>query len=233
MSWQIFETEASSAEAIMSLDSELLKNLGEAQRPILHLYEWQRESATYGHFVKPERFLNLHEVQQRGLDLARRPTGGGILFHLWDLAFSVLIPAKSSLFSINTFDNYRLVNDVVKEVVSQFLGKKEVLLVQKEERLYDGEALSFCMAHPTRYDVVLNGKKVAGAAQRKTRGGFLHQGTVALVEPDEEFLASLLYSSSVKEAIMQTTFSLLADRRQLNEGKKRLKELLRKNFLNL
>ena len=44
-----------------------------------------------------------------------------------------------------------------------------------------------CFANPVRDDVMLLGRKIAGAAQRRTRGGFLHQGSIQLPGLDESF----------------------------------------------
>ncbi len=232
MAWNILETKATSASANMELDAQLLENLGSQEKPILHLYEWEKESATFGYFVKPEELLNLEEAEKRGIDLARRPTGGGVVFHMWDLAFSVLVPAKSPLFSTNTLDNYNLVNRVVKDVVQKFIGE-EMSLTPDDAPFQDLTCTHFCMARPTKYDVMLQGKKIAGAAQRKTKDGFLHQGTIALMRPDEELLAALLPSSAVREAMMRTTFPLLKNSRDLREGRQELCEHLKRHFIKL
>lgn len=233
MAWNILETKAASAEENMQLDALLLENLEGQERPILHLYEWEKPSVTFGHFVKPEELLDLEEANKRGLDLARRPTGGGIVFHLWDLAFSVLVPAKSNLFSTNTLDNYNLVNRVVKDVVKEFLGISEIGLIPDDAPFQDQKCTHFCMARPTKYDVMLGGKKIAGAAQRKTKDGFLHQGTLALLAPDPELLGAVLPSEAVREAMMQTTFPLVADRKELKEGRRELCEHLKRHFIKL
>ncbi len=234
MAWNILETKAASAEENMQLDAKLLDNLEGQERPILHLYEWEKQSATFGHFVKPEELLNLAEAKKRGLDLARRPTGGGIVFHLWDLAFSVLVPAKSKLFSTNTLDNYNLVNQVVKDVVKEFIDiSDEISLTPDDAPFQDQTCTRFCMARPTKYDVMLQGKKIAGAAQRKTKDGFLHQGTIALLLPDPELLGAVLPSVAVGEAMMQTTFALLSDPKELKEGRRELCEHLKRQFIKL
>jgi lipoate-protein ligase A len=234
MAWNILETKAASAEENMQLDAKLLENLEGQERPILHLYEWERQSATFGYFVKPEDLLDLAEAKKRGLDLARRPTGGGVVFHLWDLAFSVLVPAKSKLFSTNTLDNYNLVNRVVKDVVKEFIGiSDEVGLTPDDAPFQDQTCVHFCMARPTKYDVMLQGKKIAGAAQRKTKDGFLHQGTIALLCPDLELLGAVLPSGAVREAMMQTTFPLLSNQKELQEGRRELCEHLKRQFIKL
>src|SRR5580692_6228766 len=101
---RVLDTGPASAEKNMQIDADLLESL--AEEPILHFYEWEKRSITYGYFVKPEELLHLENLKRHGIDHARRPTGGGIVFHLWDLAFSVLIPSSSPHFSQNSLENY-------------------------------------------------------------------------------------------------------------------------------
>ncbi len=225
----ILETKPCSAEENMRLDAELLKNLGNQEEPILHLYEWEKGSITFGYFAKPEKLLDMKEVKKRGIDLARRPTGGGVVFHLWDLAFSILVPAKSPLFSENTLENYNLVNRLVKTVVEEVISG-EMHLSPEDAPVKDENCSFFCMARPTKYDVIFQGRKIAGAAQRKTKDGFLHQGTIALQVPDVDLLQAVLPSETVREAIFQTTLPLFSN---LEKGRLELRELLKKHFVRL
>jgi len=164
--------------------------------------------------------------------MSRRPTGGGVVFHLWDLAFSVLIPAKCSLFSENTLENYALVNRVVQEVVAQEFVKGATTLTPMDSDALSAECSHFCMARPTKYDVMLEGRKIAGAAQRKTKDGFLHQGTIALISPDQELLSKLL-DEEVKEAMLKSTFPLFNDPQELDNGRKLITERLKRFFTEL
>ncbi len=225
MKWEVIETEALGAKENMRLDERLLEALRD--RPILHLYDWKEESATHGYFLDPYDFLKMVAK----IDLGRRPTGGGVVFHLWDLAFSVLVPASSPHFSTSTLENYKFVNTIVKKAVEEFLGKG-VVLIPEDYASQDQACKSFCMARPTKYDLVLEGKKVAGAAQRKRRQGYLHQGTIALSFPSEDYLNDvLLPGTKVVEATLAHTFPLLgkkATRVELEEGRKELRQLLKK-----
>lgn len=192
------------AEQNMARDVALLEACDE---PILHFYQWKRPSATYGYFIKPEEHL-----QSTTLDLARRPTGGGILFHLNDLAFSVLIPSSHPAYSLNTMDNYAFINTRISQALSHFMGK-ECSLLDKEQPPLDEHCRFFCMAKPTKYDVMFNGRKVGGGAQRRTKNGFLHQGSILLTLPDEAFLRSvLLPDTCVLDAMLK--HSALLDRPQ-------------------
>ncbi len=214
----------------MRFDKELLEKAAAFSRPVLHLYEWKGDSATYGHFIDPASFLNLEQAGKLSLQLARRPTGGGIIFHLWDMAFSVMVPASCAEFSANTLDNYGFVNNAALGAVKEFLKGAIVSLTSEDFTAWDDNCLHFCMAKPTKYDLMWESKKIAGAAQRKTRAGFLHQGTIALVLPPADYLEKVLLSGTkVQEAMFAHTCPLLgrsASAEELARAKGRLRELL-------
>lgn len=232
LDWNVLDTGVHSAEENMRLDKELLDTLDPHSSPILHFYEWEGDSATYGYFVNPADFLNLEVAAEKGLSLARRPTGGGIVFHLWDLAFSVLVPAGHPHFSENTLDNYAYVNNTVLSAVADFLEERPKLdLISQDATALDASSTRFCMARPTKYDVVFQGKKIAGAAQRKTKQGFLHQGTISLKFPSRQYLEEILLpSTKVLEAIEANTFPLLTEEEDLEKGRSELKTHLETHF---
>lgn len=192
----------------MARDSSLLKELG--KDPILHLYDWEGFAATYGYFVRPEEHLDCAAVEALNLSLARRPTGGGIVFHIWDYAFSFLMPSSHAQFSENPLENYRFVNEIVLEVMQDFLSLGSVDLIPQSFPVLGEGCQNFCMARPTQYDVVYKGLKIAGAAQRKTKRGYLHQGTISLALPDEKFLKEvLLAKEDVAKAMQAYSFAPL------------------------
>jgi lipoate-protein ligase A len=234
MSWKIIDTGPEKAKVIMQKDQDLLASIQDQKDPILHFYEWNGASATYGYFVDPADFFCIEAVEKAGLSLARRPTGGGIIFHLWDFAFSALVPSSHERFSENTMENYAFINQAVLQVVQDFLGVQgELELTPTDAALLGKGCERFCMAKPTRYDVMWHGKKIAGAAQRKTKHGFLHQGSISLVMPSLEFLRSVLRPElSVLDAMATFTSPLLGagrigEEKAVFQAKEKIKELLK------
>lgn len=209
--WKVLDTGVASAQKNMDLDAKLLEEMGPDDPPLLHLYEWEQDSGTYGYFLKPNQYLDLSKAEKWGLSLARRPTGGGIVFHVCDLAFSALVPAGFPAFSLNTLDNYNFINNGVKKAVKKFFKQsKAPELLPSEPTPLDESSRHFCMAKPTIYDVMLQGKKIAGAAQRRVKQGYLHQGSIAIALPQKIFLQDvLLPGTQVLEAMEQNTFSIL------------------------
>jgi lipoate-protein ligase A len=229
--WKILDTGKQSAEENMRLDGELLEKADLFPRPILHLYDWSGDSATHGYFTDPCEFLNVENAKKLGLSLARRPTGGGIVFHIWDMAFSVLVPSHCPEFSTHTLQNYAFINHAVLAAIKEFLDPSPSLSLTSDDfSPLDSDCMHFCMAKPTQYDVMWEGRKLAGAAQRKTKKGFLHQGTIALVIPPHDYLEQVLLAGTrVKEAMLAHTYPLLgksASQSQMSAAKQRLTALL-------
>lgn len=232
--WKLIDSGINEAQANMQMDAMLLENLKPDDLPILHLYDWSSLSATYGYFIKPEDFLNLEGVKKRGLSLARRPTGGGIVLHTCDLAFSVLVPSLHEGYSENTLENYHYINKRVIDAIYALLQKENLTLLPQDPLALDSSCQNFCMAKPTIYDVMIGGKKIAGAAQRKRKQGFLHQGTISIGFPKKEFLSDILLpETKVLEAMQANTYSILGenwDQKDLLKIRKELKSHLKRAF---
>lgn len=232
---QILDTGIASAEDNMGFDAKLLEELDPKGTPILHFYDWAGPSATFGHFIAPSKHLDLKKAEWHHLSLARRPTGGGIIFHIWDFAFSFLMPAEHAYFSLATLDNYRFVNQVVLEVVrSLFTLKGNVELIPQDFVSEHQDSVHFCMAKPTQYDVVHQGMKIAGAAQRKTKRGYLHQGSISLAYPQVELLKEVLLSKqAIVQAMTEYSFTPLGrqwDAAKLKTARKNLQTQLSATF---
>jgi lipoate-protein ligase A len=207
---QILNTGAHAAQENMALDEKLLLEMDASGDPTLHLYQWEGPSATYGYFVDPAKYLDLNKMSQSGIAMARRPTGGGIIFHIWDLAFSFLLPAAHPRFSINTLDNYRFVNESVLMAMQElFHLPASIEIIPNSIPSIATGADSFCMARPTIYDVVYQERKIAGAAQRRRKNGYLHQGSISLALPDQGLLEEVLLSKDLVQAMMAYSFAPL------------------------
>lgn len=195
----------------MDNDYGSLKRSKSSDKPLLTFYEWGAPSLTYGYFVNPDDYLVKNSFQ-----MGRRPTGGGILFHSIDCAFSLVIPASHEKLSLNTLENYRLVNGLVSEALASLGVKVEVLEEGKSP-------MRFCMAKPTVYDLVIGDKKVVGAAQRRSKEGLLHQGSIALRLPGLQEKAALK-EATLYDLMCRETYPLELDQNKLKQA---IKEVIR------
>lgn len=214
MNFEVIESGPLSPEAIMAKDAALLANLDADSPSFIHFYEWNVPCLTHGYFTDPSLYLDLEALQHCGIQKAKRPTGGGIIFHLSDFAFSILIPAHHPNFSLNTLDNYAFINQKVAEAIAcVFSSSLQPNLLAQELPCISKECHAFCMAKPTQYDLIINGKKVGGAAQRRTKQGLLHQASLSLCLPPIEVLQKVLKNQEkILEAMRQNSDYLLAEK---------------------
>ena len=144
-------------EAILQMSSAL---------PILRLYRWAAPVITFGYFQELTGVPG-----PAGVPLQRRWTGGGVVEHGEDFAYSLILPARDHLALGRAQESYR----VIHRCLTQSLVQCGLPAILAEEVSGSGNA---CFEHPVAGDVLCDGKKIAGAAQRRGRYGVLHQGSV-------------------------------------------------------
>src|SRR5690606_32649995 len=111
---------------------------------------------------------------------------------------------------------------------------QELTLLTKDPPPLDETCRHFCMAKPTQYDVMLGERKIAGAAQRRRKQGYLHQGSIAIALPEESFLQALLLpDTQVYAAMHAQSYSILGknwSKKELEEVRMTLKQQLEKEL---
>src|SRR5438093_9054452 len=172
---------AHSAAMNMAIDEALLEY---ATVPSIRFYRWHSPALSFGYFGK-----FAHVACYAGeRDLVRRWTGGGIVFHGDDLTYSIVIPANDNAFSESSMSIYEKVHRALCDALDGN-GKRAVVAGRGDPgRTADARRTAFsaggynCFANPVRADVMVDGRKIAGAAQRRTRRGLLQQGSIQGVD---------------------------------------------------
>jgi lipoate-protein ligase A len=160
------DTDPHGAALNMAIDEVLLRS--GLERPLLRVYSWKNPSISFGYFEKIEPILEMHP----GMDLVRRWTGGGIVPHQKDLTYSLLVPAGDPFLKQKPVDSYCAVHCVVASLL-QIHGSNAVVASSSAPKVSQA-----CFENPVRHDLVADGRKVAGAAQRRSQHGLLHQGSI-------------------------------------------------------
>ena len=206
--WKVIDSKKRSASDLMLLDAKLLADLDENDAPTIHFYDFIKPSFTFGVFVDPSRLMD-QSVYEKNFDFSKRPTGGGVLFHQWDFAFSCLVPKNHPAYLEDVMSSYQYINQRIVFALKEFVEGEFSL--QRETIVPEEESCNhFCFSKPTRYDIMLEGKKIAGAAQRRVRNGYLHQGSIALITPKYWSLEPLFpKESKVLKAMNQNSAALL------------------------
>jgi len=158
----------------MAIDEALLEN---ATEPSIRFYKWDHPALSFGYFGKFADVAD-HSTER---DLVRRWTGGGIVFHSDDLTYSIVIPASEAAFSESSMSVYEKIHDALRAALVRS-GRDVELAANGAQKISDS-----CFANPVRGDVLSNGRKIAGAAQRRTRHGLLQQGSIQDIDLTTEF----------------------------------------------
>jgi lipoyl(octanoyl) transferase len=171
--WDFLQCGAGSAAFNMALDEALLRMAAKRGRSLLRVYSWEKPSVSFGYFQRfPARLADQYQI-------VRRPTGGGVVYHGDDTTYTVVVPPGRALFTMPTTDAYCLLH---KAVAAAFEMQPE--LHHAELRSPQGQYE--CFQQPVHGDVVMDGHKLAGGAQRRTGSGMLHQGSIAAkVDPEQ------------------------------------------------
>jgi lipoyl(octanoyl) transferase len=152
----------------MALDEALLEAMPRLGRPMLRFYGWTERAASFGYFQKYADVERLTPLRP----LVRRPTGGGLVPHDADWTYSLAIPTNDEWYALTATGSYRRVHEWVRDAFAKMSVSAE--LAPEARKAGPGE----CFAGHERFDVLWHGRKIAGAAQRRTRNGLLIQGSV-------------------------------------------------------
>ena len=169
--WYLWQDGARSPFENMAIDELLLTRSAETGMVILRVYLWDRPSVSIGYVQ------NYRAAPAENYTIVRRPTGGGIVFHDIDLTYTVVVPQNHDICKLDRMESYNVFHQAVLEAAEEF-GLKGTL-AEAEMAPVDRSTMK-CFVTPTRYDVLADNRKIAGSAQRRTRNGILHQGSIAL-----------------------------------------------------
>ena len=171
--WHIWRDGDRPPPVNMAVDELLLEKSEFLQgRILLRIYGWDRPSISIGYSQK----YGAVSAESR-YSVVRRPTGGGIVYHDWDLTYTVVVPCLHPVESLDRVESYHVFHRAVLRAIKVF--GKQGNLADSPVSVSDRATMK-CFVTPTKYDVVCENRKMAGAAQRRTRKGILHQGSISL-----------------------------------------------------
>ena len=192
--WRLLQSGPGAPAFNMALDEALLEAVARWGQPVLRFYGWTVPAATFGYFQKYAEIERLTRLRP----LIRRPTGGGLVPHDADWTYSLAFPAGHAWHSLRAEASYRRVHEWVCAAFHRLDVDAELAPVGRPTG--PGQ----CFVGYEKFDVLWRGRKIAGAAQRRTRAGLLIQGSV---QPPPLGLALADWWQAMRE-IAQTRFHL-------------------------
>ena len=167
-SWDLLDSGPGDYAFNMALDEALLEAMPRRGRPVLRFYSWSQPAASFGyfqHFAQVEFLTPLRP-------LVRRPTAGGIVPHDADWTYSLVFPPSHPWYSLPARESYRRAHQWIQSAFAKL--NVSTILAPGTMKAGAGQ----CFIGYEESDLLWEGKKIAGAAQRRRRDGLLIQGSV-------------------------------------------------------
>lgn len=177
----------------MALDEALLEwhSKGEIG-PVLRFYEWAPATLSIGYFQSVSKEIDMEQVTKHGLGFVRRPTGGRGVLHEHELTYSVIVSEDYPNMPETVTEAYRVISGGLLEGFRK-LGLDANFSIPESKEEIEGlksPKSAVCFDVPSWYELLVEGKKIAGSAQTRQKGVILQHGAI-LLSLDEEKLVSL------------------------------------------
>jgi lipoate-protein ligase A len=166
--WLLIESGAGDYAFNMAFDEALLEFAPQLNLPVLRFFEWQEKAASFGYFQKIAEIESATPLRP----LVRRPTGGGLVPHDADWTYSVTIPPSHTWYELRASESYERMHQWIQRAFAKLEVPTELAPCRRKET--PGQ----CFAGYEQSDVLWLGRKIAGAAQRRTKTGLLIQGSI-------------------------------------------------------
>lgn len=163
----------------MAIDAAILDRATVERGPTLRIYSWATATLSLGYFQSIQQRRD--HVESASIPVVRRASGGGALIHDRELTYSLVMPSGEVGAGGASHDLYRDVHRTILACLADF-GVRAYRFGDSGSAKSEAEAGEpfLCFQRRTDEDLIVDGYKVLGSAQRRGRGGLLQHGSLLL-----------------------------------------------------
>ena len=164
--WRLLPLSTNSAFFNMAVDEAILRSrVADSVPNTLRFYRWMPSAVSIGKFQKPENEVLLENCRRLGVDVVRRISGGGTVYHdaEGELTYSVIARTEAM--------GAKDITDVYSRIYAAINEALRVLGIAAD---YSAGDLKNCP------NLTVNGRKISGSAQANKGGIVLQHGTLLL-----------------------------------------------------
>jgi lipoate-protein ligase A len=163
--WRLLKLETADAYTNMAVDEAIMKARIQNMVPnTLRLYQWNPSAVSIGRFQTLTDEIHVDNCKTYGVDIVRRITGGGAVYHDSEGELTYSIAAKTADLgckNLDTLSAYQKICSGLNEAV-RILGTKAEYQPPDPKRCPN---------------LTIGGKKISGNAQTNRKGILLQHGT--------------------------------------------------------
>lgn len=169
--WRLITDPGLKGAENMAVDEAVLRAADSAPgaAPTLRVYGWSEPTVSIGYLQKAAPFLSC------GLPVVRRITGGRAVLHSSELTYSIVASAGDAPFDGGITAAYSFISRCIIEALREAGIKAEFARGSAAPGGKDA-----CFHTPSRYEVLVDGRKLVGSSQRRFKNCFLQHGSILL-----------------------------------------------------
>jgi lipoate-protein ligase A len=187
--WRLIREEAWSGPMNMALDEVAAETAAAGGPRTLRVYRWEPGTLSLGYHQDPDT-VDWDRCEREGVDVTRRPTGGGGIYHDDHGDISYTIVAPDGELPGDLVDSYRRLCTPILDAFDR-LGVPAAFAETGRPALHD-PACYLRELHPA-HDVVVPGpdgpRKVSGNAQHRRADAVVQHGSLTYAVRPERHLA--------------------------------------------
>jgi len=166
----------------MAVDEALLMSFDpELSPPILRTYGWHPPALSLGRFQNAAEVLDLERCRHDSVDIVRRVSGGGTIYHADELTYSIICSQSQIPPAASVKDSFRVLTGFLIEFYRS-LGLKACYAVDADPgNVGLGGRTAFCFAGKESFDILLDGRKIGGNAQRRLKNVIFQHGSIPFI----------------------------------------------------
>lgn len=168
--FKYFYNAQKSASFNMQYDKNLCLEYVKSDLPIFRLYTWEN-SFTIG---AGQNINDYENIVVTNSNYAKRITGGGVLFHGHDVSYSIILP-RDSIKDFKVKEAYEMICSFIIEFYKS-LGL-DAKLAKYDENITKTKS-PFCQVGIEESDIIIDGKKIGGNAQKWTKDILFQHGSI-------------------------------------------------------
>ncbi len=207
--WNFINTGSKDPYYNMAMDEALLNFVSRGEiDPVIRFYTWNPATLSIGYFQRLQKEIDIDKVKEKGFGLVRRQTGGRGVLHDKELTYSVIVPESHPNMPSTVTEAYRVISQGLLEGFKN-LGFDTYFAVPKtpEERQKLKQARSsVCFDAPSWYELVVEGRKIAGSAQTRQKGVILQHGSILQDIDIDELFDMFIYKNERLKLKMKEAF---------------------------
>lgn len=206
--WRLIDSGSLGGPQNMAIDEALLSSFEQGSQPVFRLYGWQPAALSLGRFQGSGDVLDLDRCRSDRLPVVRRISGGGVIYHADELTYSLVCSPDQIPKTASIKDSFRILTGFLLQFYRSLgLDAAYALDVSNNaEKL--GQRTPFCFAGRESFDMIVNGKKIGGNAQRRLKRVVFQHGSIPILN---RMADGLLYLRQRPAGVVERVTCLAAE----------------------